>query len=157
MTAAPILAFYDVTRPTRLLTDASRLGLEFILQQKHCGEWKLIQLALVFSLMRRLATLSLSLSFLLWYGATKKCRIFLSGLDTFTVVIDHNPLIPILNSHRLNEIENPRLQRLHTHLLAYNFTARWQKGRGNQARVQGGYGGLRVTPPETNDIHRCFL
>ena len=41
---------------------------------------------------------------------------------------DHNPLIPILNSHRLDEIENPQLQRLRTHLIGYNFTAVRCKG-----------------------------
>ena len=62
---------------------------------------------------------------------TKKCRTFLAGLPTFLVVIDHNTLVPILNSHRLDEIENPRLQRLRTRLMAYNFTAKWLKGKEN--------------------------
>lgn len=57
--------------------------------------------------------------------AVKKC---LSGIDHFTVITDHNPLVPILNSHRLDEIENPRLLRLRTRLMAYNFTALWLKG-----------------------------
>ena len=51
----------------------------------------------------------------------------------FTVITDHNPLVPILNSHRLDEIENPRLQRLRMHLLAYSFQAKWQKGKDNDA------------------------
>ena len=46
---------------------------------------------------------------------------------------DHNPLIPILNNRRLDEIENPRLQRLKSRLMAYNFTAQWIKGIGNNA------------------------
>ena len=37
---------------------------------------------------------------------------FLAGLPHFRVITDHHPLIPILNSHRLDEIENPQLQRL---------------------------------------------
>ena len=43
LTTAPILEFYDVTQPTQLLTDASCLGLGFVLQQMHHGEWKLVQ------------------------------------------------------------------------------------------------------------------
>ena len=43
-------------------------------------------------------------------------------------ITDHHPLIPILNSHRLDDIENPRLQRL-----AYNFIAEWLKGKENDA------------------------
>ena len=49
------------------------------------------------------------------------------------VITDHNPLIPILNSHRLDEIENPWLQRLRTRIMAYNLTAEWCKGTRNQA------------------------
>ena len=37
-----------------------------------------------------------------------------------------------MNSHRLDEVENPRLQRLKTKLM-YNFTAEWLKGTKNDA------------------------
>jgi len=63
--------------------------------------------------------------------AVAKCHIFLGGLQHFTAVTDHNPLIPILNSHHLEEIGNPWLQHLHTHLMGYNFTAVWCKGSTN--------------------------
>ena len=63
--------------------------------------------------------------------AVIKCKLFLSGLQDFQVVTDHSPLVPILNTHRLNEMENPRLQRLHTRLMAYSFTAVWCKGSSN--------------------------
>ena len=55
------------------------------------------------------------------------------GLQHFHIVTDHNPLIPILNSHCLDKIENPRLQRLRTRLMTYNFTAVWCKGATNKA------------------------
>ena len=35
--------------------------------------------------------------------------------------------LPILNTHRLDEIENPCLQRLWNRIMAYNFTAQWIK------------------------------
>ena len=65
--------------------------------------------------------------------AISKCRMFLTGLQHFIILTDHNPLIPILNNYRLNELENPRLQRLKTRLMAYNFTAQWLKGSKNDA------------------------
>ena len=65
--------------------------------------------------------------------AISKCKLLLSGLQHFTVITDHNPLIPILNNHRLDEIENPHLQRLKTRIMAYNFTAQWLKGANNTA------------------------
>lgn len=55
--------------------------------------------------------------------AITKCKNFLAGLVT-----GHNPPIPILNNHRLDEIENPRLQRLKTRIMTYNVTAECVKG-----------------------------
>ena len=60
--------------------------------------------------------------------AIMKCRVFLAGLQHFDIATDHNPLIPILNTRRLDEVENPRLQHLKSRLMAYNFTAQWTKG-----------------------------
>ena len=63
--------------------------------------------------------------------AIQKCRLFLSGLSLFSIFTDHKPLIPILNSKQLDEIENPRLQRLCVKILEYSFTAWWIKGTAN--------------------------
>ena len=62
-----------------------------------------------------------------------KCKMFLSSLQHFQVVTDHSPLVPILNTHHLDEIENPDLQCLRTKLMAYNFMAVWCKGSANTA------------------------
>ena len=133
LVSSPTLTYFDGEAPTRLVTDASRLGLGFVLQQQHQGDWKLVQAGSRFltDTESRYAVIELELLGVAW--AAKKCRIFLTGLPHFTVVTDHNPLVPILNSHRLDEIENPRLQRLRTHLLAFNFTAQWRKGKDNDA------------------------
>ena len=79
----------------------------------------------------RYATIELELLAVAW--AVLKCRIYLAGLQHFQVFTDHHPLIPIPNSHRLEEIENPRLQRLKTRLMGYNLTAIWIKGKANNA------------------------
>ncbi|XP_059097865.1 uncharacterized protein K02A2.6-like [Tigriopus californicus] len=65
--------------------------------------------------------------------AIEKCRIFLLGLEHFFIITDHNPLVAICNSHRLDEIETPRLQRIQTKMLGYNFTVKWMAGRQNEA------------------------
>ena len=132
LTVAPILSFFDTARPTRLCTDASRHGLGFILQQQKLeGNWTLIQAGSRFltDTESRYAIIKLEMLAVCW--AVHKCNLFLAGLQHFTVVTDHNPLISIMNSHRLDEIENPRLQRLKTKLMAYNFTAEWLKGTEN--------------------------
>ena len=74
----------------------------------------------------RYAVIELEMLAVCW--AIKKCRVFLAGFQHFDVATDHNPLIPILNTCRLDEVENPRLQRLKSRLMAYNFTAQWTKG-----------------------------
>jgi len=125
----PTLAYFSLAKETRLSTDASRQGVGFVLQQlSEAGQWNLVQAGSQFltPAESRYAVIELKLLAVAW--AVVKCHMFLGGLQHFTVVTVHNPLIPILNSHRLDEVKNPRLQRLRTRLMAYNFTAKWCKG-----------------------------
>ena len=133
LTSAPMLHYFDYTKPTRLCTDASRQGLGFILQQNTGDSWSLIQAGSRFlsDAESRYAIIELELLAVTW--AISKCHIFLAGLPHFSVLTDHHPLIPILNKHRLDEIENPRLQRLKTKIMGYSFTAQWLKGTLNNA------------------------
>ena len=102
--------------------DASRQGLGFILQQKTGDEWNLVQAGSRFlsDAETRYAVIELEMLAVCW--AVTKCRIFLAGLQHFLITTDHNPLIPILNTSRLDEVENPRLQRLKSRLMGYHFT-----------------------------------
>ena len=133
LTSAPTLSYFDPNKPTRLCTDASRQGLGFVLQQKVGDNWVLIQAGSRFisDTESRYAIIELELLAVSW--AIYKCKLFLAGLPHFKVITDHHPLIPILNNHRLDEIENPRLQRLKTRIIGYNFTAEWVKGILNHA------------------------
>ena len=101
LTTPPVLSFFDITKPTRLSTDASRQGLGFILQQKISDEWLLVQAGSRFlsDAESRYATIELELLAVTW--AITKCKIFLAGLQHFYIISRH-----------LDEIENPRLQRL---------------------------------------------
>ena len=49
------------------------------------------------------------------------------GMQHFDIITDHNPLILILNHHRLDEIDNPELQHLRAKITAFNFKAVWHK------------------------------
>ena len=134
LTTAPTLAYFDPTKDTYLHTDASMLGLGFLLMQKsNDSDWNLVQAGSRFLTDAESRYVVIELECLAVAWAIKKRNIFLAGIDHFTVVTDHNPLIPILNTHRLDEIENPRLQRLKTRLMAYKFTAQWQKGSKHEA------------------------
>ena len=129
LTSPPILAHFDATLPTMLQTDASRLnGLGFALLQRHGEDWKLVQCGSRFltDTETRYAVIEVELAAVLW--AVRKCSTYLAGLPHFDLVVDHRPLVPILNSKLISEIENPRLQRMKEKLGAFSFTARWQKG-----------------------------
>ena len=133
LTSAPTVSFFDLDKPTHLCTDASRQCLGFVQQQKKGDNWTLTQAGSRFlsDTESRYAVIELELLAVSW--AIAKCKLFLAGLPHFTVLTDHHPLIPILNNHWLDEIENPRLQRLKSRIMAYNFTAQWVKGALNNA------------------------
>ena len=72
----------------------------------------------------RYATIELEAFAVAW--AIKKCRLFLAGIPCFQIVTDHRPLVPILNSKTLDEINNQRLQRLRMKIGEVgSFTATW--------------------------------
>ena len=93
----PTLAFYDLDKPTRLMTDASGKGLGFILQQLNGDVWSVIQAGSRFltSAETRYATIEKEMLGVAW--AVQKCHKFLAGLPHFDILTDHNPLISILN------------------------------------------------------------
>ena len=110
LTVVPILSFFDTNKPTRLRTNASHHGLGFILQQQNQGGmWSLTQAGSRFlsDTEGRYAIIELEMLAVWW--AIIKCHTFLVGLQCFQVITAHNPLILILNNHRLGEMENLRL------------------------------------------------
>ena len=107
----PTLAPFDPSLPTMLQTDAARLkGLGYALLQQHDDTWRLVQCGSRFltDTETRYAMVELEMLAALW--AMKKCRVYLLGLPTFSLVVDHRPLVPILDSYTLDAVENPRLQ-----------------------------------------------
>ena len=134
LTTAPVLSYYNASKPTRLCTDTSRQGLGFILQQQSNGTtWNFIQAGSHFLIDTESRYASIELEMLPICWVVMNCNLFLAGLQHFSFITDHNPLIPIINNRRLDEIENSRLKRLKTKLMAYNFTAEWIKGKKNDA------------------------
>ncbi len=107
------LAFYDPKRPTALHVDASRLfGLGFVFkQQQDKGQWRMVQAGTRFlsDAERQYAMIELECLAAAW--AMQKARQFLEGLPTFTLITDHKPLVPILNDHSLDKLDNPRILR----------------------------------------------
>ena len=120
-----------MSKPTRLCTDASHQGLGFILQQQDTpSTWTIIQDGFRFLTNAQSGYAIVELEIL---AVTSICHLFLAWLQHFQVITDHNPLIPILDHHHLDEIENPCLQWLKIKLIAYTFTAEWVIGINNDA------------------------
>ena len=131
LTSVPTLGYFDPTRPTTIATDASRKnGLGFVLRQADGeGRWRVIQAGSRFlsDAETRYATIELEALAVCW--ALQKCRLFVCGLPSVETLTDHRPLVPILNGKTLDEIENPRLQRLKLRMSEFgNFTASWVPG-----------------------------
>jgi hypothetical protein len=59
----------------------------------------------------------------------RKCKLYLKGLPVFTLVVDHQALVPILNNYTLEAVDNPKIQRLKERIAPYIFTTAWRKGR----------------------------
>ena len=128
---APILATFDPSRPTMLQTDASRtkgLGCA-LLQKDHEGRWRLIEAnsRFISETEARYAMVELELLGVKW--AMKKLHNYLFGLPQFELIVDHQPLISILNKQTLDCIDNARILRLKAATSPYNFRAIWRKGK----------------------------
>ena len=130
LTEPPVLQPFDPNLPTVLQTDASRTkGIGFALLQKKENKLVLVQCGSRFlsDAERRYATVELELLAVVW--GIQKCHLYLLGLSHFDVVVDHRPLIQILNQKGLDEIDNPRIFRLKEKLMPFTFNAEWRKGK----------------------------
>ena len=85
LVSVPVLAYFDVSKPTQLYTDASRLhGLGFVLmQQQSDNSWHLVQVGsrMLANTEKRYAVIELEALAVSW--AIKKCHTFLAGIPNF--------------------------------------------------------------------------
>ena len=125
-----VLAHFDVSRPTKLFTDASSLnGLGFcLIQEDDQGRNRLIQAGsrALKDAETRYAIIELEALGIAW--AIRKCRLYLSGLN-FTVYTDHKPLQSIFNKKQRDEVENKRLIRILEACAGYTFKVQWVEGK----------------------------
>jgi hypothetical protein len=126
----PILAHFDPTLETSLQVDAPRKnGMGYVFLQLHGSTWKLVDANSRWctDTESRYAIVELELAAVEW--AMRKCRLYLLGLPTFQLVVDHRALVTILDKYTLDAVENPKLQRLKERLSPFIFTTTWRKGR----------------------------
>ena len=129
----PVLAIFDMTKPTRLLTDASRKhGLGFIMQQQHGDNWRLVQAGSRYINETEAGYSMIELELLAVVWAMQKLRLYLLGIP-FKLIVDHQPLVSVLGKQTLDMIDTPRLQRLKEKTAPFIFTVEWQKGSSHLA------------------------
>ena len=123
------LADFMPSRPLRLETDAAQSkGLGMALwQQQPSGDWRLLQCGSrhVTAAESRYSATEVELLAVVW--ATPKAHLYLAGSD-FELLVDHRPLIPLLNSKAFDEMPSPRPTRLKEKLTLYRLTAVWRPG-----------------------------
>ncbi len=148
----PVLTTFDPGRKTMLQTDASRTkGLGYaLLQLDNNDRWRLVEAnsRFISDTEFRYAMVEMELLAVKW--AMQKCHIYLFGLEHFYVVVDHLPLLSILNKQTLDCVENTRLQRLKAATGAYNFTAIWRKGK--EHRIPDALSRAPVNEPTAEDL-----
>ena len=126
----PVLAHFDPALETELQVDASRKnGMGYALLQRHGDHWKLVNANSRWcsDTESRYAIVELELAAAEW--AVRKCKLYLLGLPSFSLVVDHQALVSILDRKTLDLVENPKLQRLKERLSPYVFTTTWRKGK----------------------------
>ena len=148
----PILAHFDPTAKTSLMTDASRNnGMGYILTQHQDGQQRMIQCGsrFVTDTESRYSATELELGAVVW--AMKKCRTYLLGAPKmFSLIVDHQALVSILDKHTSDTIENPRLQRMKEKLTPFLFNTIWKKGKSHT--ISDALSRAPVTRPTPEDL-----
>ena len=148
----PVLGHYDPKKEITLLTDASKLnGLGYAMIQKENGRSKLIKCGSRFLLPVESRYSTTELEFLAIVWAVNKCYIYLTGLENFTVVTDHRPLISILNKQTLEQISNQRIQRLKEKISRYNLETVWKQGKNHL--IPDALSRRPTEKPNEDDLH----
>ena len=89
MASAPVLAYFDKDAHTRVIADASPVGLGAVLVQEKKGESRVVFYASrsLSSVERRYSQTEKEALALVW--ACKRFNLYLYGLQTFDLVTDH--------------------------------------------------------------------
>ncbi len=161
-----ILTMFRAGASLRLETDAAqKTGFGFALwQEEDGGIWKLLRCGsrTVSDAESRYSVTESELMAVV--NAVKKLNLYLDGRH-FTLIVDHQPLISIINEKCLDEISSPRILNLKSKLSKYNITAVWRAGiKHTVADVFSRYpvsepthDDLDINDDNENEMAKCIL
>ncbi len=147
---------FDSTLDTELYTDASRLGLGYLLLQKakdgsnrliRCGSRALTDAETRYAV-TELECLAISY-------AVSHCDFYLNGAPKITVITDHRALVGIWQKP-LAEVPNTRVLRYREKMLKYNLDIVWKAGKthfmADALSRDPRFGHAQQQPSDTNEV-----
>ncbi len=128
LTSPRILTFFRPDAALRLETDAAqKTGFGYALwQEDNDKKWRLLRCGsrTVTPAESRYSVTESELAAVV--SAVRKLKLYLR--KHFTLIVDHQALVFILNEKGLDEIESPRIVKLKEKLSHFNFTTVWRQG-----------------------------
>ncbi|CAB4003123.1 Transposon Ty3-I Gag-Pol poly [Paramuricea clavata] len=131
MASPQVMSYYDPTRPTELIVDASKYGLASMLTQldPKTGQYKVVRYDSRSTTQPESRYAQIELESAAVEFAIRRNHIYLYGLPEFSVITDHKPLLPLYNSYRADM--PPRIHRHKLNLQGYTFNLKHKPGKDN--------------------------
>ena len=131
MGSSRVMSYYDPTRPTELLVDASKYSLASMLMQPDpkTGQHKVVRNNSRSTKPPESRYVQKELESAAVEFAIKRNHIYLYGLLEFIVITDHKPLLPLYNSYWA--YMPSRIHRHKLNLRGYTFKLKHQTGKHN--------------------------